>query len=175
MNRGPDVKCVGRLSVAAESGNIERSMTIRTFLTVILSVVLSLTGWAQAGSTTVETERLVRVYVLLKNAVQMASRDVAISEDELSKTAQAMSVAELKKACNEALQQVIAGISSGPSDRRPEVFGHMKNARLRLLYDREEKHEGHVGWAKDNRSKVSGEIRDSAREIANALAKVSTK
>ena len=121
---------------------------------------------------TVDAERLVRVYVLLKNAEQMATGGVALSKDDLTAAGRTMSADALKKECAASVDRSLVALSSGPTNRRPETFAYMKNAMLRLTLDREEDHGGHLEWANKSRDKVSAAIREYAKKIKEALTKI---
>ena len=150
------------------------NMKTRTFIALFVSAVIgSAFAAPPAGpQLTVDVERLVSVYANLRNAEQMATGGVVLSSDDVKTAARAMSADALKKECGMSVDRTLAAISSGPTDRRPETHAYLKNAALRLIYNREERHGGHADWAKDNRDKVSALIRKEAKEIKEALAKL---
>ncbi len=120
----------------------------------------------------IEPERLIRVYANLKNAEQMATGGVVLVPDELKAAARKMPEAALKAELAATVDRTLAAISSGPSDRRPETLAYIKNAMLRLLYDRDEDHQGHANWAKDHRDKSAAAIRECGKKIKDALTKI---
>ncbi len=152
-------------------------MKHRTFIALFVSAVLGSAFAAQSAPPappplTIDLERLVTVYANLRNAEQMATGGVVLAKEDVKTAARAMSLEALKKECGLSVDRTLTAISSAPSDRRPETHAYLKNAALRLIYDREEKHGGHAAWAKDNRDKVSALIRKEAKEIKEALAKL---
>ena len=148
-------------------------MNTRTFIISLLLAATSSVFGAPPVPTqpTVDAERLVRVYVLLKNAEQMATGGVALSKDDLTTAGRALSADALKKECAASVDRSITALSSSPTNRRPETLAYMKNAMLRLTLDREEDHKGHVDWAGAHRDKVAAAIRECAKTIKTALDK----
>lgn len=149
-------------------------MKTRTFIALLVSAIIGSAVAAPPAppQPTIDLERLLTVYANLRNAEQMATGRVVLSLDDVKTAASAMSLDELKKECGMSVDRTLTALSSGPADRRPETHGYLKNAALRLIYNREEKHGGHVAFAKDNKDKVSALIRKEAKEIKDALAKL---
>ncbi len=144
---------------------------------LFVSVLCALAGstWAEqapAPQPGIEPDRLVRVYANLKNAEQMATGGVVLQVDELKATARKLTQPALKAELNAMVDRTLSAISSGPSDRRPETLAYIKNAMLRLLYDRDEDHQGHANWAKDHKDKSAAAIRECGKKIKEALGKI---
>jgi hypothetical protein len=118
-----------------------------------------------------DADRLVRGYALLKNAEQMAVGGLALSIDDLSKTARAMPPATLKTSCQESVDHTLAWAARAPAERQPDILAYLKNAKLRIVENREENPEGHISWAKSHKGKVADAIHECAKEVTEALAK----
>ena len=151
-------------------------MKAHLFLFLLLWCVFS-TSFAETPPVpaSLDSERVVRVYELLKDAEAMTTSGVLSSHDDLTKEARSMSLTGLKKACLDSVDHITAAASSSPTNRRPDIFGYVKNAWLRLSYNREEDHGGHTAYAVNNRAKASAETREHERAIKEALTKSDLK
>ena len=149
-------------------------MNTRAFLiSLLLAACSSILGAPPVPTQlTVDAERLIRVYVLLRNAEQLATGGVVLSKDDLTALGRSMSPDALKKEGVASIDRSLLALSTSPTDRRPEMFAYMKNAMLRLTHDREEDHGGHLAWASRSRSKVSAAIRDYAKKTKETLIKM---
>ena len=150
-------------------------MKARTFFLLLFGVFSPSFAEPPPVPTSLDSERVVRVYELLKDAEQMATGGVIGSHDGLTAEARSMSLTGLKKACLDSGDHIMAASSSSPTNRRPDIFGYVKNAWLRLLYNREEDHGGHTAWAVNNRAKASSETREHAKTIKEVLTKSDLK
>ena len=152
-------------------------MNIRILLLALLSASFSFAAAPPSAAppvseSSVDNERLVLVYAHLKNAEQVATGGVVLSNDDLLTSGRTMTREALKKECGALVDKTLAAVSSAPTNRRPETMAYMKDAMLRLTLNREEPHAGHVSWAQANRDKVSLFIRNYAKAIKDALTKI---
>jgi hypothetical protein len=119
---------------------------------------------------TVSRQRLTRVYVLLTHARETARGRILPAEADLIRTADAMSVETLKNECLSLVDGCLNAFSSVSNANRGEVFGYVKNAKLRLIFDREEKQGGHVAWTNQvGANKTNAATREFAQDVRKAL------
>jgi hypothetical protein len=100
----------------------------------------------------------------------MARGKILPAEADLKRQADGMTVDALKKECLSALDACSLAFSSVSRENRGEAFGYLKNAKLRLISDREGDHGGHVAWAAQaGPTKTNAAAREIAQEIKKAL------
>ena len=151
-------------------------MNRQTFPTLLLGMVAPLLLAAPvtpAPKDSINRERLARVYLLLTNARQMAAGGVLPTEADTLQAAEGLSREALKKECLGLVDACVAVLASTPRENRPDTFAYMKNARARLMYDREDPHRGHTGWANGaGPQKTNAATREIAAEIKKTLSKL---
>lgn len=117
----------------------------------------------------VPPERLVTVYSRLKNADQMMNGSVLSSDGDLQNQAKAMAPDDLRREILTLVDKCLQEHSAAHKDQRAEAFGYIKNAELRLIYDREEPQSGHTTYARHEPAKAANEIRTYTSRIKDAL------
>jgi hypothetical protein len=139
---------------------------------LLAALITVLSQFCRADSTPaagLTQDRLVRAYAHLKNADQMLTNAVLTSDDDLQTKAKAMTSDALKKEILALADRCLAEHSSAHREQRSEAFGYIKNAELRLFYDREEPQGGHTAYAQGQPTKAASESRLFLSRIKDAL------
>ena len=144
-----------------------RSLVALLVLGAVSSVVLGATA---RPAPALSRQRLSRVYVLLTDARETARGKILPPEADLIRMADGMPFETLKKECVNNVDAFLLSFTSVSRDNRGEAFGYVKNAKLRLIFDREEPQGGHIEWTRQvGPTKTSVAARELAQEIKKAL------
>lgn len=143
-------------------------MATKAFIATLVLAAFAATAFADSSP----VERLPLVYAHLRNAEQMATGGLVISNTESIVDAKRMKLADLKKECLALVDRTLKGLASAPAKRKPETFAYLKDAMLRLTVDRAEPHHGHVGWARAYPTKVTSLINEYAATLREGLVKL---
>jgi hypothetical protein len=150
-------------------------MNPRSLCLVLIGALtqLSLAAAPPVPEPAISQERLARVFLLLTNAHLVATSGILPPEADTLRAAEEFPLPALKKQCLNLVDACLAVLPSVPREQRPDMLGYMKNAKLRLIYNREDSHAGHTGWAHGaGPQKTNNATRELANEIKKSLVKL---